>query len=122
MFGVPRATLHDRITGRVQYGARSGPNACLTVKEEVELVTFLLGCAGIGYAHTRKELFGLVQQIVDSKGINTIITNGWWERFCKRNPPSLPSKCSPSQHVSGPFAPPNHKLPELPLEYRCESA
>ena len=86
MFGIPRATLHDHISGRIQYGAKSGPKAYLTAEEEKELVIFLLRCAKIGYPHTKKEVFAIVQQIIDNKGIKTTITNGWWERFCQRNP------------------------------------
>ena len=43
----------------------------------------LIRCAKID---TKKQVFSLVQQIVDDKGIHTTITNGWWERFCHRHP------------------------------------
>ena len=42
------------------------------------MVRFILGCASVGYAKTRKEILGLVQIQVD--------THGWWNSFCKRNP------------------------------------
>lgn len=31
-------------------------------------------------------MFSLVQQILDDKGIQTTISNGWWERFHQRHP------------------------------------
>ena len=35
---------------------------------------------------TRREVIALVQRIVESKGIVTEVTTGWWESFCSRNP------------------------------------
>ena len=83
MFNVPKSILHDHITGKVMFGARSGPDPYLTVEEEEELASFLIQTAKIGYPHTN---LSLVQQIVDSKGIDTTVTNGWWERFSQRHP------------------------------------
>ena len=69
--------------GESQYGTKSGLKTYLTIEE---LVNFLIWCAKIGYPHTKKQVFSLVQQIVDDKGIHTTITNGWWEHFCHRHP------------------------------------
>ena len=85
-YDVPRATLGDRVSGRVQPGAVSGPPKYLSTNEEKELVKFVLGCASIGYARSRKELIALVQSIIENKGITNHVTNGWWESFCKRHP------------------------------------
>ena len=49
-FGVPKSTLYDRVSGRISFGARSGPPRYLTDQEEKELVSFLIGCAKIGFA------------------------------------------------------------------------
>ena len=86
MFNVPKSTLHDHVTGKVMFGARSGPDPYLSMEEEEELASFLVETAKIGYPHTKKQLLFLVQQILDSKGIDTTVTNGWWERFCQRHP------------------------------------
>ena len=86
LFNVPKSTLHDRITGRVDVGARSGPQPYLSFEEEEELASFLIRIAKIGYPHTKKQVFALVQRIIDSKGITATITNGWWNRFCQRHP------------------------------------
>ena len=48
MYEVPKPTLGDRISGRVQMGAKSGPPTYLTPHEERQLVDFLIGCAQIG--------------------------------------------------------------------------
>ena len=93
-YSVPRATLHDHITGRVQFGARSGPKPYLTTEEEGELASFVLRCAKIGYPYTMKQILGLVQQVIDKKGIaDAKVSTGWWERFSRRHP-ELTLRCA----------------------------
>ena len=55
-YQVPRSTLHDRVSGKVQFGATSGPARYLNDQEERELVNFLCCCTEIGYARTRLQL------------------------------------------------------------------
>ena len=86
MYDVPRSTLYDRVSGRVAMDSRPGRRPYLTIEEEEELVSFLLKCAKIGYAHTRKEVLSLVRRIVESKGFDHVITDSWWRRFCERHP------------------------------------
>ncbi len=50
------------------------------------MVTFPSRCASIGYAKSRKEVLALVQRILDSRGMERTVTNGWWESFCRRHP------------------------------------
>ena len=83
-YGVPRATLGDRASGRVKPGAVSGLPKYLNTDEE--LVKFLLRCASIGYPRSRKDVIALVQRINESRRITGYVTNGWWESFCKRHP------------------------------------
>ena len=82
--GVPRSTLHDRVTGKIQQGTKPGPDPYLTMEEEEELASFLVKCARIGYPHTRKQVLSLVQQILEHKGMTVSVTSGWWERFSSR--------------------------------------
>ena len=42
MFAIPRSTLHDHVSGRIEHGALPGPNPYLTKEEEKELVSFLV--------------------------------------------------------------------------------
>ena len=86
LHGVPRSTLHDHVSGKVASICKPGPQPYLSTSEEEELVVFLLKCAKMGYPHTRQQILAIVQQILDYKGISTSLTNGWWERFRKRNP------------------------------------
>jgi len=83
-FGVPRSSLHDRVTGKIQHGNQAGRVPYLT-KEEEELVKFLIKCADIGYPHTRNQALALVQHIINQKGIQRMVTFGWWQKFCQRH-------------------------------------
>lgn len=89
-FGVPKSTLYDRVSGRISFGARSGPPRYLTDQEEKELVSFLIGCAKIGFAKSRKEVLVIVQSFIAKKqGKDTedvSVTTGWWNSFRKRHP------------------------------------
>lgn len=83
-FGVPRSSLHDRVTGKVQRD-QAGRAPYLTAEEEEELVKFLIKCSNIGYPHTRAQSLALVQEIVNKKGISRMVTFGWWQKFCQRH-------------------------------------
>ena len=81
-YEVPKSTLGDRISGRVQMGAKSGPPTYLTPHEERELVDFLIGCAQIGFARTRRQVMSLVRAAMVKKGREDApITSGWWDSF-----------------------------------------
>ncbi len=84
-YQVPRSTLHDRLSGKVPFGARSGPPRYLTDQEETELSDFLCNCAMVGYARTRLQVFAVVQQALKGKGLEVRVTNGWWESFKRRH-------------------------------------
>ena len=64
--GVPKSTLYDRVSDRMAFGAKSGPPRYLTDGEK-ELTNFLVGCARIGYARSRKQVISLVRGIVAKK-------------------------------------------------------
>jgi len=66
VFGVPKSTLGDRISGRVLPGASCGPKGYLTPEEEEELVNFLLHCAAMGYPKSRHEVLALVKRILEN--------------------------------------------------------
>lgn len=69
------------MTGKVEEGAQPGPKHYLNDEEKEELASFLVQTAKIGYLHTNSQVLALVQQIVDSKVMKDISSNGWWERF-----------------------------------------
>ena len=85
-YGIAPSTLHDRISGKVKDGVPRGVVPYLTRQEEEEFASFLGHCTDIGYAYSLPQVLALAQQIVDCKGINTMVTRGWWKRLCQRNP------------------------------------
>ena len=85
MYAIPRSTLHDHVSSRIK-NQKQGPQAYLSPSEEEELAKFLLKCAKMGYPHTCQQILGLVQHIVDNKGMSVVVTRGWWDRFRQRHP------------------------------------
>ena len=84
-YKIPRTTLQDYVSGQSTLSSRSGA-PILTVDEESELATFLVEVAKIGYPHTRQQVLNKVQAIVDAKGLNRLVTFGWWQSFAHRHP------------------------------------
>ena len=80
-YGVPRSTLHEKVTGKVALQVKSGSKTYLTDEEETSLVDFLVGCAKIGYAKSRKDVLAITQQIVSTRKPGVEITKGWWDSF-----------------------------------------
>ena len=66
-FGVPKSTLHDRISEKVQPGSVYGPLRYLDEEKEEELVRWIEGCAQIGYAKIVREIRAIFEAIVAKK-------------------------------------------------------
>ena len=88
MYGIPKSTLKDRLSGRVQPGSRPGPHPYLMPSEEAELASHLIEAAAIGVGKTRSEVMRIAQEVAEAKGVlkQTRISSGWWRRFLERNP------------------------------------
>ena len=86
IYDVPKSTLQDRVSGRVKFGARSGPESYLNDQEEDELINFIQGCSDIGYTRTKKQILELVQMVMYEKGRNIRISEGYWSSFRHRHP------------------------------------
>ena len=67
MCGVPKSTLHDRISGRVQHGKQPGPSPYLNPTEEQELAGHLISMAKIGFGKTRKEVKLIAENVAKEK-------------------------------------------------------
>ena len=98
-YNVPRSTLFDRVSGRIQPGAVSGPPKYLTFTEEAELAKFLSRCGAIGYARSKSEILALVQRVLDSRGKGQTVTHGWWDSFRRRHPELVVRSPVPLSHV-----------------------
>ena len=77
VYSIPKSTLHDRISGKVVHGACSGPEPYLNATEENELVQFLIKCASMGFARNKKQVLDIVHRVLESKGMNVKVSNGW---------------------------------------------
>ena len=85
-YGVPKSTLHDKVSRKVKINAKLGSKRYLTDEEEVKLVQFLVGCASIGYAKSRSEVLAIAQQIARQHDPKLELTKGWWDSFRSRHP------------------------------------
>ena len=88
LHGVPRSTLKDRLSGRVQHGVNPGPKPYLSKEEESELADHLIHVANLGYGKTCRDVKCLVERYAIQKKVlkGSAISNGWWQRFLQRNP------------------------------------
>lgn len=87
-FNVPRTTLKDWLSGRVEHGSKSGPAPYLNKHEEEHLVEFPIQMTKIGYGNTKQEVITIVKWTIEKKGLNVKKFNGegWWTWFKQRNP------------------------------------
>ena len=87
--GVPRSTLNDRLSGRVTHGTKPGPKPYLTTAEK-ELAEHLIEAASLGYGKTCQDVMTIVERHIEQKEDVSLradkVTQGWWEKFLKRNP------------------------------------
>ena len=67
LHGVPRSTLKDRLSGRVQHGVNPGPKLYLSKEEESELADHLIHVANLGYGKTRRDFKCLVERYAIQK-------------------------------------------------------
>ena len=78
-FGVPKSTLHDRVSGRIQPGAVYGKAPVLPQKTEEMMATQVKKAAAEGFGITRLELISKAGQVARKlKSINAI--HNWHSR------------------------------------------
>ena len=89
-YGIPKSTIWDRASGKVAFGAISGPPKYLNSVEEEHLVKFLIGAAKIGFPRSKKQVLAIVRAILAKKRACNIedvqVSPGWWGSFKKRHP------------------------------------
>ena len=68
---VPRATLFDKLQGRVPLAATSGPNPVLTQAEEASLCQYIKDMAKVGYPLTAALVRREVKRVIDVDGRST---------------------------------------------------
>ena len=99
--GVPKSTLHDRISGKVSHGDKPGPKPLLSSIEESEFANFLVEVAQAEYGKTRKEVQYIAGNIAVDKGKKDTpsISYGWFQKFFQRQPQLSYRKGDPTANV-----------------------
>ena len=100
-YGVPKSTLHDRISGKVCHGDKPGPKQLLSPAEEEEFSNFLIEVAQVGYGKTRKEVRSIAGRVAVDKGRKDkpIVSHGWFQRFLQRQSHLSYHKGDPTANV-----------------------
>ena len=76
-YGIPKSTLCDHTTGKVEIGRRQGPKPVLTRDKEESLVQWALEMNEIGYGQTRRQICDAVKKISERMaGITHLQTTG----------------------------------------------
>ena len=61
-YGIPRSTLSDYVSKKVEVGSRRGPASVLTRDEEKALPEGSVEMAHIGYGQTRRQICEMVKK------------------------------------------------------------
>ena len=98
--GVPKSTLHDRISGKVYHGDKPGPEQLLSPVEEEEIANFLIEVAQAGCGKTRKEVRNIPGRVaVDKRGRRYRLYHMGGQRFMQRQPHLSYRKGDPTVNV-----------------------
>ena len=78
--GVPKSTLHDRISRNVTHGDKPGPKQLSSPVEEAEFSEFLIEVAQAGYGKTREEIKHIAGSVAVDKGRKKTpdVSHGWF--------------------------------------------
>ena len=91
-YGVPRATLQDRLKGRIVEKPRQmGPDPYLGLENEKKIVGWIINIAKCGFPIKKQELLSTIQKIVVDKKLVTPFKEGkpgqkWFSAFLRRHP------------------------------------
>ncbi|KXJ15434.1 Jerky protein [Exaiptasia diaphana] len=103
-YNIPRTTLLDRLSGRVQHGYRSGPDTFLTSDQEQQLAAYLVDMSKQGYGKSKEIIIYMATSIAKRNGKIikggslskkwTLVTRGAIELFYSRLLEALTSQGS----------------------------
>lgn len=92
-YGVPKTTVHDRLSGKVAANKKPkvGPDPVLGLKGEECLKNWVLNMARCGFPIHKKEPIESVSKIIRDSGIKNPFKDGtpgdtWYQSFLRRNP------------------------------------
>ena len=115
-FGLPKSTLKDRISGRVEHGTNPGRVPYLSASEEQELVNYIFTCADIGYPKRRHDVLSIVCKTLEEKNGGPVKFNGkgWWLRFMQRWPKLTLRRGDPLAQPRLSYPPPTPNITNTP--------
>ena len=90
-YGIPKSTLHAKLTGKAPEHCNKGPKTVLTAEEESRLKQWILNKARLGFLMHPDEVKDAVQKVLNEASRKTIFTNNrpgdkWQQLFLKRHP------------------------------------
>ena len=88
---VPKSTLHDHVSMKVNKISKPGPSPILREDEEDELVKWIKEMNSIGYGQCRQQVCLVVKRWLDSNERpnpfpNNLPGKDWWYAFLRRHP------------------------------------
>ena len=88
LYGIPKSTLHDRISGKVTHGQKPGPKRYFTPAEQNDMADFLVDVAKAGCGKTITQVRNIAGMVAHDKGrVETpMVSYGWFRRFLERQP------------------------------------
>ncbi|CAG2184851.1 unnamed protein product [Mytilus edulis] len=93
-YGIPRSTIQDKVNGRTEIAARSGPKPVLSTTEESRIVEWCIEMAKIGYPRTRFELLHIVfGRRLQTKFRDNLRGKDWYYSLKSRHPEILERTC-----------------------------
>lgn len=90
LYAVPESTLRDKIHGRTDLDAKSGPSTVLSTEED-DLANCAAHMSLIGYGTTKNELLDSVKRALDKAGRaspfkDNLPGRDWFDSFLRRHP------------------------------------
>lgn len=90
-FGVPRSTLHNKVTGKTLMGKKPGPTTILSPEEECIIERWVCGLGVRGFPVTKRQLLRSVQLYLNINKRKTAFKNNlpgrkWFNSYRERHP------------------------------------
>ena len=85
IYGVPKSTLKDHVSGRVVHGTKPGPRPNLDPAEEKKISTFLVSSAECGYGKTSPEVMTIDEKVANDKNVCQLFHSAWLKAVTPQN-------------------------------------
>ena len=89
VYGVPRCTLHTRVTGKTEIGAKPGHPTKLAFDQEKKLVDYASNRAALGTGFGKRPFLNYAHQFAEKHSVRFdkgVPSEHWWSGMKKRHP------------------------------------